>query len=228
MPEEDRSSKTTQRVMIGAGIAAATAGAAAAAFLFNRKFNQDHDDDPISDAPAWTLKRKPEDENGPLFGTTVTIARPRDEVYAEWRDFTRFPRFMHNVESVERLDEKRSRWTIKGPAGSSVTLVTEIVDDVPGHQIGWKSTSESDIATTGELLLKDAPGDRGTYVSLVQSYEPPAGMAGKLAAKLLQREPGEQARRDLRRFKQLMETGEVTTNASPSARKSENPTQAHI
>jgi len=228
MPEEDRSSKVTQRAMIGAGIAAVTAGAAAAAFLFNRKFNQDQDDNPISDAPPWTLKQRPEDENGPLFGTTVTIGRPRDQIYAEWRDFTRFPRFMHNVENVERLDDKRSRWTIKAPAVSSVTLVTEIVDDVPGKQIGWKSTDESEIATTGEVLLKDAPGDRGTFVSLVQSYSPPAGTIGKLAGKLLQREPGEQARRDLRRFKQLMETGEVTTNASPSARKGEDPAQSHI
>lgn len=228
MAQDDSSSKGRQRAMIGAGIAAATAGAAAAAFLFNRKFNQDHDDDPISDAPPWTLKQRPEDENGPLFGTTVTIGRPREQIYEEWRDFTRFPRFMKNVEAVEKLDDKRSRWTIKAPAGSSVTLVTEIVDDVPGKQIGWKSTDESEIATTGEVLLKDAPGDRGTYVSLVQSYSPPGGTIGKLAAKLLQREPSLQARRDLRRFKQLMETGEVTTNASPSAREGEDPSQPHI
>lgn len=153
MAQDDSSSKGRQRAMIGAGIAAATAGAAAAAFLFNRKFNQDHDDDPISDAPPWTLKQRPEDENGPLFGTTVTIGRPRQQIYDEWRDFTRFPRFMKNVEAVEKLDDKRSRWTIKAPAGSSVTLVTEIVDDVPGKQIGWKSTDESEIATTGEVSL---------------------------------------------------------------------------
>lgn len=228
MPENNDHSKGTQRALIGAGIAAATAGAAAAAFLWNRKFNQDHDSDLISDAPPWTLKQRPEDENGPLFGTTVTIARPRQQIYEEWRDFTRFPQFMENVEAVDKLDEKRSCWTIKAPAGSTVTLVIEIVDDVPGKQIGWKSTDESQIATTGELLLKDGPGDRGTFVSLVQSYDPPGGKIGKLAAKLLQREPSEQARRDLRRFKQLMETGEVTTNASPSAREGESPAQGHI
>jgi uncharacterized membrane protein len=149
----------------------------------------------------------------------------RDE---QWRDFTRFPSFMENVDSVEALDGGRSRWAIKAPAGTTVTLVTEITADEPGRRIAWRSTPESDIRTTGEVLFKDAPGDRGTYVSLVQTYVPPGGAVGKLAAKVLQREPGIQARRDLRRFKQLMETGEVTTNASPSARKSENPTQAHI
>jgi uncharacterized membrane protein len=220
-------SKDAQKALIGAGIAAATVGAAAA-FLWGRKFNQDEDDRLISDAPPWTLKSQFKEERGARTGTSVTIGRPRSEVYEEWRDFTRFPRFMENVESVEKLDGKRSRWTIKAPAGTTVTLVTEITDEKPGEGIAWKSTEDSEIATTGELLLKDAPGDRGTHVSLVQTYDPPGGAIGKLAAKLFQREPEIQARRDLRRFKQLMETGEVTTNASPSARKSENPAEAHI
>lgn len=228
MPEHGHASKATQRVWIGAGIGVAAAGAATAALLWNRKFNHDEDDQLISDAPAWTLKDRPEDENGQLFGTSVTIGRPRQQLYGEWRDFARFPSFMENVDAVEKLDEMRSRWTIKAPGGSTATLVTEIVDDVPGKQIGWKSTGESDISTTGEVLFKDAPGDRGTIVSLVQSYAPPAGTLGKLAAKLLQREPGEQARRDLRRFKQLMETGEVSNNASPSAREGESPAKPHI
>lgn len=228
MPEHGHASKGTQRVWIGAGIGVAAAGAATAAFLWNRKLNQDEDDRLISDAPEWSLKDRPEDENGRLFGTSVTIGRPRQQLYDEWRDFTRFPNFMENVDAVEKLNDGRSRWTIKAPGGSTVTLVTEIVDDVPGKQIGWKSTDESDIATTGEVLFKDAPGDRGTIISLVQSYAPPGGTLGKIAAKLLQREPSEQARRDLRRFKQLMETGEVSTNASPSARKSGSPAQSHI
>ena len=228
MPEHGHASKATQRVWIGAGIGVAAAGAATAALLWNRKSNQDEDDRLISDVPAWTLKDRPEDENGPLFGTSVTIGRPRQQLYDEWHDFTRFPRFMENVQAVEKLEDRKSRWRIKAPGGSTVTLVTEIVEDVPGKQIGWKSTDESDISTTGEVLFKDAPGDRGTIVSLVQSYAPPGGTLGKLAAKLLQREPGEQARRDLRRFKQLMETGEVSTNASPSAREGESPAKSHI
>jgi len=228
MAQEGYASKGTQRALIGAGIAVATAGAAATAFLLNRKFNQDHDDELISDAPSWTLKKAPEGEQGAPIGRTVTIGRPAHELYDEWRDFTRFPAFMENVDAVEKLDAKRSRWAIKAPAGSTVELVTEITAEEPGQRIAWKSTPESQISTTGEVLFKAAPGDRGTYVSLVQTYNPPGGSIGKLFAKILQREPGIQARRDLRRFKQLMETGEVTTNASPSARKSENPAQAHI
>jgi uncharacterized membrane protein len=218
-------SKGTERALIGAGIAAATLGAA---FLWGRRFNHDHEDELISDAPPWTLKNDPGNKGGQFTGTSVTIGRPRRQLYEEWRAFERFPRFMENVDAVEKLDGKRSRWTIKAPAGSTVTLVTEIVDDRPGEAIAWKSTPESDIATTGEVLFRDAPPGRGTVVSLVQRYDPPGGTLGKLAAKLFQREPAIQARRDLRRFKQLMETGEVTTNASPSARKSENPAESRI
>ena len=227
MAQDGYASKGTQRALIGAGIAAATAGAAAM-FLWNRKLNQDHDDDLISDAPSWTLKKAPEGGEGAPIGRTVTIGRPAQELYDEWRDFTRFPRFMENVERVEKLDGKRSQWTIKAPAGSTIELVTEITAEEPGRRIAWKSTPDSQISTTGEVVFKTAPGDRGTYVSLVQTYDAPGGAIGKLFAKILQREPGIQARRDLRRFKQLMETGEVTTNASPSGRKSENPARAHI
>ena len=45
------------------------------------------------------------------------------------------------------------------------------------------------------------------------AYDPPGGVIGELVAKLFQREPRIQTRRDLRRFKQLMETGEIATNA---------------
>ena len=135
---------------------------------------------------------------------------------------------MENVVSVEKLDGGRSRWTIKAPAGRIVTLITRIRNDVPDEKIAWESEPESDVATKGQVEFDDAPGNRGTYVSLVMTYDPPAGKAGKWIAKLFAREPNVQARHDLRRFKQMMETGEVTTNASPSAHKSETPDQPHV
>ena len=215
-----------QRALIGAGIAAAAAGAA---FVINRKMKADGEDDMIiSNAPSWTLRKRPRGDEGALIGRSVTVNRPRDEIYARWRDFTAFPQFMDNVRDVEKLDEKRSKWTIKAPAGTSVELITQITDDQPGRRIAWTSTDESQIATSGEVLFEDAAPGRGTIVRLVQSYSPPAGLIGKAVAKLFQREPNVQARRDLRRFKQLLETGEVTTNASPSGRKSETPTESRI
>lgn len=227
---KDRSSRneasTAQRAWMGAGVAAAAA--AGAAFLLSRKQSGEGDGGMVSDAPPWTYRDRPEGEHGPLIGRSVTINRPRQEVYERWRDFTRFPEFMDNVRSVERVDDKVSRWTIEAPGGTSVELLTEITHDVPGDRIAWRSVEGSQVDTAGQALFSDAAPGRGTVVQLVMAYDPPAGAFGKLVAKIFQREPAIQARRDLRRFKQLLETGEVTSNASPSARKSENPAQSRI
>jgi uncharacterized membrane protein len=225
MPRRSQSA-TQQRALIGAGIAAAAAGAV---FLWGRRTH--NAEDVISDAPPHVLRgraRASAEGDQALVGRTATIARPRQEIYEAWRDFTRFPTFMDNVERVEDLRGGRSRWTIKGPLGSDVELVTRIVEDVPGERIAWESEEGSAVDTSGIVELTDAPPGRGTYVRLLMSYDPPGGTIGRGIAKLLQREPNIQARRDLRRFKQLMETGELTVNASPSARRSENPAEARI
>ncbi|MBV8908784.1 MAG: SRPBCC family protein [Sphingomonas sp.] len=189
------------------------------------------DHEVISDAPPHVLRGEAAKEvqgNEEFVGRTVTIGKPREDLYEAWKDFTRFPQFMDNVKSVERLDGERSRWQIKGPAGKDVELVTHIVEDVPGQKISWESEDDSDVDTAGVVEFSDAPPGRGTYVRLLMSYDPPGGAIGRGIAKLLQREPSMQARRDLRRFKQLMENGEVAVNASPSARSSESPTEARI
>ena len=126
----DRKFSTTNKALIGAGLAAATG---AAAFLLARRTGSSGAPiEEISDAPDHVWRRGTTRYDADRFGKTVTIARPREELYAEWRDFTRFPTFMENVEQVEALDAKRSRWTIKAPAGSSVELVTRIIEDRAG------------------------------------------------------------------------------------------------
>ena len=188
-----------------------------------------HDDGiNVSDAPDHVFRRKTGRYEEGLVGRTVTINKPRDELYRAWRDFTKFPTFMDNVERVEDLGGGRSKWTIKAPLGSTVELVTTVTEDLPGQAIAWNSEPESDIETEGRVEFFDVAPGRGTGVRLTMKYDPPAGLPGRAVAKLLQREPNVQARRDLRRFKMLLETGEIATNASPSARKSESPTEATI
>jgi uncharacterized membrane protein len=151
------------------------------------------------------------DESYEIVGRTVTINRPRHELYAFWRDFRNLPQIMENIESVTVVDERRSHWVIRAPAGTTVEWDSEIVDDVPGERIGWTSAESADVPNSGRIEFQDAPGGRGTLVSATIVYDPPAGDVGKMIAKLFQREPNVQARRDLRRFKQLMETGEIAT-----------------
>lgn len=207
--------------LAAAGLGLTAAGIGVALWRRGRRTSSD---EMATDAPHWTLGKP---GARPLFGKSLLINRPRDELFGAWQ-VERFPEFMENVVAVELLGDHVSRWTVKAPAGREVTLVNRITRSVPGESISWQSEADSDIANSGEVRFVDAPAGRGTYVSLILAYDPPAGKLGRLGAKLLQREPEVQARRDLHRFKQLMETGEVTSNASSSARSSEAPTEPHI
>ncbi len=214
---------TMQRVLIGAATIAAAAGVA---YFVGRKFIDDAKRELISDAPPSTFRGKA-GKDAPV-SPTVTVNRPRQELYDFWRDFTNFPQFMDNIRSVEKLDAQRSRWLIEAPAGTSVEFVSRITEDQPGRLIAWESEEGADVRNSGRIDFLDAGPGRGTMVRATISYDPPAGAIGRAVAKVLQREPNVQARRDLRRFKQLMETGEITTSASPSGRKSEEPTRQYL
>ncbi len=147
-----------------------------------------------------------------LIARSVTINRPPGELFAYFRDFANLASFMENVERVEVLDDKRSHWVVKAPAGATVEWNSVITDEAPDSFIAWASEDGADVANSGRVTFRDA-GARGTVVTTTLAYDPPAGAIGRLVARLFQREPGIQARRDLRRFKQLMETGEIATAA---------------
>jgi uncharacterized membrane protein len=220
--------------LIGLGLTLATAGAAAFFYARAKSADEGPDGPLISDAPDHVLRGKAlkkarnQEDGRALVGRTVTIGKPAQELYAFWRKFERFPEFMDNVREIRRIDEARSEWIIEAPAGATVSVKTRIVEDVAGKTIAWVSEPDSQIEHEGRVEFADAPPGRGTYVRLLLRYTPPAGELGRLVAKVMQREPNVQARRDLRRFKQLMETGEIPVNASPSARKSESPTHPRI
>ncbi len=147
-----------------------------------------------------------------VVGRTVTINKPRAELYAFWRDFPNLATFMQNVERIEMSGPDLSRWTIAAPMGQKVKVVTRVVADRPDEMIAWRSTEASDIDTEGRVSFRDAPGERGTEVEAIIAYKPPAGELGRIIAKMFQREPGQQGRRELKRFKMLMETGEIATS----------------
>jgi len=177
------------------------------------------------DAPPGTTKDPSVAESGlaadrdedTLITKTVTINRDRHALYAFWRDFRNLPLFMENIESVTSVDGNRSHWTVRAPADTTVEWDSVIVEDIPGQLIEWRSVDKSSIKNSGRIEFRDSGNGRGTWVSAVIAYDPPAGKVGKAIATLFGREPKLQARRDLRRFKQLMETGEVSTTMPPLA-----------
>ena len=146
----------------------------------------------------------------------VTINQPREAVYQFWHDFANLPRFMTHVQSVTSTGDRRSHWVVSAPGGQTVEWDAEILEDRPHELIAWRSIEGSDIVHEGSVRFDEAPGDRGTEVYVDLLYEAPAGRAGAALAKLFGEEPTQQIRDDLRRLKQVMETGEVVrSDGSP-------------
>jgi uncharacterized membrane protein len=180
-----------------------------------------HDDAPLTaaknpDPLAEEAELAPQ-RGDVLVGRSVTINRPREDLYSFWRNFKNLPQFMHNIRSVTMKDGTCSHWIVEAPAGKTVEWDSQITRDEPGRLIAWQSLEGASVRNSGQVEFLDSPDARGTVVRVTLTYDPPAGSVGKLIAKLFQKEPKVQARQDLRRFKQLMETGEIATARPPDA-----------
>jgi uncharacterized membrane protein len=140
---------------------------------------------------------------------SITINRPRQEVFQFWRQFDNLGRFMHHLIRVDVTGPGRSHWVARGPAGLEIEWDAEIVEELANDFILWRSLDSSDVRNSGAVRFKDAPGDRGTEVDVELHYEAPGGKAGAAVAKWFGEEPNQQLTDDLRRLKQVLETGEV-------------------
>ncbi|MFF3307605.1 SRPBCC family protein [Streptomyces sp. NPDC002952] len=140
---------------------------------------------------------------------STTLMRSPDEVYAHWQQLDRLPDFMAHLDEVRSTGGGTSHWKASAPFGKTVEWDAEIVEDVPGRILAWRSLEGADIANSGEVRFAPAPGDRGTEVHVTLRYELPAGSLGKAVARYFGEEPSQQLDDDLRRFKQVVETGEV-------------------
>lgn len=136
----------------------------------------------------------------------VTIMRPAEELYNFWRNFENLPQVMSHLVAVEDLGNGRSHWVAEGPTGN-VQWDAEIINERRNELIAWRSLAGSDVDTSGSVHFTKAPGDRGTEVHVVLSYNPPAGRIGATLAWLAGEAPEQQVREDLRNFKRKMETG---------------------
>jgi uncharacterized membrane protein len=154
---------------------------------------------------------------------TLTINKPIEQVYQFWRDFEKFPRFMGHLESVEVTGDRRSHWRARGPAGLRFSWDAEIVEDRPDELISWRSLPGGGVQNSGTVSFRRAPGARGTEVRVALEYQPPAGELGRSIAWLFGEEPEQQVHDDLRRFKQLMETGEIPLSDGPGLWRAAQP-----
>jgi uncharacterized membrane protein len=151
---------------------------------------------------------------------SIAIGKPAEELYRFWRDFANLPRFMRHLESVMTINPRRSHWVARAPLGSTVAWEAEITEERANELIAWRSIEPAEVATSGMVRFVPALGNRGTEVHVTLDYTPPGGVLGAAVAKLFGEEPGQQVAGDLRRFKQLMETGEIaSTDGQPSGRR---------
>lgn len=142
------------------------------------------------------------------INTSIKVNKPREELYAYWRNLENLPNFMRHLEKVEQIDDRRSRWTAGFAAGvGKVDWEAKIVREDENRYLSWESLPEADIDNAGEVSFHDAPNGDGTIVETTISYRPPAGDAGDYAAKLLNPGFEKMVRKDLKRFKKYMEKG---------------------
>lgn len=143
--------------------------------------------------------------------TLQTIGADRHSLYQLWRDVTNAPKFQEYVISVEPKSATRSTWTFgdpEDPKGKRLSYDTEVYEDIPGEKIAWRSV-DTEFEEQGEVHFEDAPGGRGTRVTLLENMRTPGGRLTLAAAALARRSPRQIVIEDLRHFKELAESGEI-------------------
>ena len=136
----------------------------------------------------------------------ITVARPPAEVYAFWRDLENLPHFMSHLAWVRPLDQRRSRWAARGPAGLNLEWEAAITSDRPGRLIAWHSEPGAWLETWGAIRFQRKRGDRGTKVHLSMYYLLPGGPLGTALARLLGQQPEEQVTEGLQHLKEVLES----------------------
>jgi uncharacterized membrane protein len=150
---------------------------------------------------------------------SVTVNRPIAEVFRFWRNFENLPQFMDHLSAVSMREAGVTHWEAKGPAGMTVAWDARIINEIDNKVIGWQSLEGSTISTAGSVNFDEDA--HGTRVTVHLQYHPPAGRVGAAVARLFGEEPNQTIREDLRRFKRLLETGEIpTTEGQSSGRRS--------
>jgi uncharacterized membrane protein len=149
--------------------------------------------------------------------TSIAINKSPEELYAFWRDFKNLPIFMKNLESVTEMDRWNSHWVAKGLGGGRIEWDAEVYNEEENKLIAWRSLEQADVVNAGSVRFEKAPEGHGTYVRVTINYNPPAGKLGATLAQLLGTEPLQLIKEDLRRLKQIMETGEIATIAGQTS-----------
>lgn len=167
-------------------------------------------------AVVWKAARSQSSAAKPETSATFLVNTSAEQAYGMWRNFEDLPRFMAHLKSVRMIDDRRSDWVALGPMGREVRWTAETTEDIPNQRIAWRSFPGSDVETSGRVEFRPDPLGRGTYVTVQVEYDIPGGRFGAGLAAVAGKHPEFVVREDLRRFKSLIETGEVPTTLGQS------------
>jgi uncharacterized membrane protein len=149
----------------------------------------------------------------------IVIAKPARQLFAFWRDLRNLPHVISHLDRVDVLDDGRSHWVVRGPAGLRVAWDAEIINEIPSELLAWRSLPGSDVASAGSVQFRPI-SDRATEMRVTFQYEPPAGKLGASLAWLAGQGPATLLRQDLRRFKEFLEDGPAPAREQLSGRLS--------
>ena len=184
----------------------------------------------ITAVDVYAAVRRTGAERKPAMDATasVTVAKSAPEAYEWWRRLDDLPQFMAHLDEVRTTGAGRSHWRASAPFGQTVEWDAEIVEDAPGQRIAWRSVDRATIDNEGQVRFVPAPGGRGTEVHVRLRYHVPGGRLAAAAARYFGEEPHQQLDDDLRRFKQVVETGEIVrSEGAPGGKRARREFPQH-
>ena len=151
-------------------------------------------------------------KDGVVYAHAVqTILVEAKPLYNLWRDVASAPLWQEHIVSVTVKSPTVSHWVLGDPEdanGKRIEYDSEIVEDVPGEKIAWKSITKG-IDESGVVTFTPHPAGRGTLVTLNERVKALGGALGNAAAAVIERSPRQTVIEDLRHFKEMAEAGEV-------------------
>jgi uncharacterized membrane protein len=155
-----------------------------------------------------------------MLARSITIGTDAERIYRCWLEPETLPQIMKDIAHVSVLSPERTKWLVELPLGQTLEWESTLVEERPYELLRWRSVEEAPIYNEGTLMFSPAPRDWGTEVRFTFHFNPPGGALGDVGAKLLGDAPALVLAKILRRFKSLVETGEIpTTDYQPAARE---------
>jgi uncharacterized membrane protein len=141
-----------------------------------------------------------------LFTKTITIRKPRQEVYEYWRALENLPHIMTHIAKVENLSNNKYRWEVEFNK-QHFSWNAQIIEDIPNEKISWTSVDSPDVENAGTVEFIDDP--RGTELRVTISYKPAKTKLDRVLANVFNPIFKNKIMSDLCEFKQKVEAGEI-------------------